>query len=213
MGQTSASNGGTRSGGVYSVRDAVGEPGVGSSSGGDYQVSGGLALGGELPSASTFSLNVTVTGQGTVTLDPSGGVYAAGAVVQLTAAPATGFTFAGWRGAVSSAANTVQVTMDGDKTVTATFSQTPPSNHTLNISVVGQGTVTLDPPGNSYTDGQVVKLTATPSAGFNFTSWGGAVTGAINPITLIMDGDKTVTVTFIQAGSGNTQIYLPVVRR
>lgn len=42
--QSSVSNGSCSSGGVYSVRDTIGESSVGVSSGGVYQVRDGLAL-------------------------------------------------------------------------------------------------------------------------------------------------------------------------
>jgi len=214
LGQTSAGSGGASSGGVYTLRDAIGEPGAGLSSGGSYQLIGGLALGGRaVAPAVTFALNVTTNGNGTVTLDPPGGIYVAGTVVQLIAVPATGFTFVGWSGAVNSAANTVQVTMDSDKALTATFTQTPAGNHTLNINVLGRGTVTLNPPGNSYAEGTVVQLTAIPSTGFTFASWGGAVTGTINPTPITMNSDKAITVTFVQTSFGDNHVYLPMVQR
>lgn len=43
--QAAASNGGASSGGIYALRDGVGEVASGVASGGIYQVSGGLALG------------------------------------------------------------------------------------------------------------------------------------------------------------------------
>ncbi|HPS02095.1 MAG TPA: GLUG motif-containing protein, partial [Candidatus Sumerlaeota bacterium] len=45
-----------------------------------------------------FRLNVTVLGAGSVTLNPAGGVYAAGTQVTLTATPASGSAFSGWSG-------------------------------------------------------------------------------------------------------------------
>ncbi len=65
-----------------------------------------------------------------VTADPAGiscgsdcsENYESGTVVSLTAMPASGSTFAGWSGACTGT-GTCLVTMDGDKAVTATFSQ------------------------------------------------------------------------------------------
>ena len=71
--------------------------------------------------ATNFTLNVTVVGNGTVTKNPDLPTYTAGSVVQLTAAAATGFHFAGWSGDASGITNPLSVTMDSNKNITATF--------------------------------------------------------------------------------------------
>lgn len=68
-----------------------------------------------------FNLTVNTTGSGSVTVNPSGGVYNPGTVVTLTATPAFGFQFSGWSGDLSSASNPATITMTGNKTVTAVF--------------------------------------------------------------------------------------------
>jgi uncharacterized delta-60 repeat protein len=49
------------------------------------------------------------------------GKYTAGTVVQLSAVPAAGFSFLGWSGGASGSANPISITMDADKSVTASF--------------------------------------------------------------------------------------------
>lgn len=73
----------------------------------------------ETPTSTQYNLTVNVAGQGSVT--PTGGTYAAGTVVTLTATPASGYTFDGWSGDVSGSAASITVTMDADTSVTATF--------------------------------------------------------------------------------------------
>ena len=70
-----------------------------------------------------YTLTVNTTGSGSVTLSPSGGTYNAGTLVQLTAVPATDWVFTGWSGDLSGAANPATLTMDANKTVTATFAE------------------------------------------------------------------------------------------
>ena len=72
---------------------------------------------------SQYSLQIAVTGQGTVTSSPSGGVYDEGTNVTLTANPASGFQFDGWSGDLTGSNNPVTITMDGDKNITATFTE------------------------------------------------------------------------------------------
>ncbi|MEW6608856.1 MAG: right-handed parallel beta-helix repeat-containing protein, partial [bacterium] len=59
------------------------------------------------------------------------------------------------------------------------------------------GTVTLNPGGGLYNSGSTVTLTAVASWGWRFDSWMGDLSGNTNPITITMDGTKTVTANFI----------------
>jgi hypothetical protein len=84
------------------------------------------------PPPQTLTVTKAGTGSGTVTSSPTGincgatcsSQYASGASVTLTAAAATGSTFAGWSGACSGTA-TCTVTMDQARSVTATFDLVP----------------------------------------------------------------------------------------
>lgn len=63
----------------------------------------------------------------------------------------------------------------------------------------GSGTVILTPPGGSYAYGTVVTLTATPNTGSLFSVWSGSLSGSVNPTTLTLNGNKSVTATFTQS--------------
>ena len=141
----------------------------------------------------THTLSVNVTGNGSVGGVPTGNVHDYGTDVVLTATPATGWSFTGWSGDLTGAVNPETVTMDGNKTVTATFTI---DTHTLSVNVTGNGSVGGVPTGNVHDYGTDVVLTATPATGWSFTGWSGDLTGAVNPETVTMDGDKTVTATF-----------------
>jgi hypothetical protein len=89
-------------------------------------------------SVAKYALSVTRagTGSGTVTSSPAGvdcgsacsAEYDSGTSVTLTAAAASGSTFAGWGGACSGTAATCTVPMSQAQSVTATFNVVPPSN-------------------------------------------------------------------------------------
>ena len=73
-------------------------------------------------SGDKYTLTVNTIGDGTVTLDPSGGIYDPGTIVEITAAADSGWQFTGWAGDVAdSGAASTTVTMNADKTVAATF--------------------------------------------------------------------------------------------
>jgi hypothetical protein len=75
-----------------------------------------------------LTTGVNPTGGGSLTADPTtncptdGTKYAAGTQVTLTATPNTNWTFSGWTGDVPGTDNPLLVTMDVDKSVTASFS-------------------------------------------------------------------------------------------
>src|SRR5207249_7492766 len=141
----------------------------------------------------TYTLSVTTAGSGTVAKSPDQPTYNHGTVVQLTASPAAGWHFVSWSGDASGTANPLSVTMDGNKSVTATFEI---NSYTLNVSVVGSGTVTKSPNQASYNHGTVVQLTATPAAGWHLVGWSGDASGSLNPLSVTMDGNKNITATF-----------------
>jgi PKD repeat protein len=106
---------------------------------GGQGVSAELTLVVEAEADYALVVNTAGTGSGGVTLDPDGGVYAEGTVVTLTASVDSGSRFAGWSGDLSGTANPATLTMDGNKTVTATFN-TLASPGDLN----GDGVVNVD---------------------------------------------------------------------
>jgi len=157
-----------------------------------------------------FTLNlVTLTINqatgGTITADPAS-PYHYGDDVTLTATADPGYTFTGWTGDLTGTTNPAILHMDGNKTVSGTFA---PNLVTLTINQATGGTITADPAG-PYHYGDDVTLTATTDPGYIFTGWTGDLTGTTNPATLHMDGNKTVSATFVLA---TTYIYLPILMR
>ncbi|HEX7607692.1 MAG TPA: lectin like domain-containing protein, partial [Candidatus Cryosericum sp.] len=121
----------------------------------------------------TYVLSTTAspTLGGTIGKSPNQSSYLAGTVVTLTAAPLAGYAFTGWSGSLSGTTNPATLTMNANKSVTATFAVVPA--RTLNVSVTGSGFVVKSPNMSVYPSGTVVTLTATPLAGYTFTGWSG----------------------------------------
>jgi len=149
-----------------------------------------------LIAAGTFTLNVTAQ-NGTVSKTPNQATYASGAQVVLTPTPATGYRFSGWSGDASGTANPLTVTMNGNKNITANFTQIPANTFTLNVTAQN-GTVSKTPNQASYNSGTVVVLNATPAAGYQFTGWSGDATGSTNPLSVTMNSNKNITANFTQ---------------
>lgn len=66
----------------------------------------------------------------------------------------------------------------------------------LTTSVVGDGTIAPTPDPLGYLVGTTVELTATPGAGSKFDNWSGDASGTANPVSVLMDADKSVTANF-----------------
>lgn len=179
------------------------------------------------------ALTVNVLGQdvgGDVTSSPAGinciptcaANYPAGTAVTLTAHPAVGVTFSGWSGGCTAAALTCTVTLDGSKSVNATFTPPPPPpppDYELGVTVSNTdpfaaqiqapGVVTSTPTGIScdgtasgtctqfVANGATVTLTATPGPNVTFTGWSGACAGTTATCTFTMDTTKAVTASFV----------------
>ena len=67
---------------------------------------------------------------------------------------------------------------------------------TLTLSALSHGAITGIAGSGSYLSGTAATLTAVPAAGYVFTGWTGAATGSDNPLSLLMDGGKTLGATF-----------------
>jgi choice-of-anchor C domain-containing protein len=72
----------------------------------------------------------------------------------------------------------------------------PAGDWRLNVIANTGGTCSRNPDLGKYANGATVQVTAVSSNGFAFAGWTGDATGLVNPITVMMDANKTVTATF-----------------
>jgi uncharacterized repeat protein (TIGR02543 family) len=70
------------------------------------------------------------------------------------------------------------------------------ADYILNLSVNGNGTTLPSVGSHTYAADTSISVTATPATGATFTGWSGAATGTDNPITVTMDGNKSLTANF-----------------
>jgi uncharacterized repeat protein (TIGR02543 family) len=154
----------------------------------------------------TFTLATAVNGSGSIAKSPDQPNYVPGSVVSLTANPGTGYHFVSWSGDATGSANPVNVTMNANRSVTATFA---PDDLTLTVSSVGNGSVGRSPSQATYPYGTVVTVTATPDPNNGFVSWGGDTSGTANPLTVVMTRNRTIVGNFTytlttSAGTGGS---------
>ncbi|MBF0537521.1 MAG: hypothetical protein HQL03_04610 [Nitrospirae bacterium] len=148
--------------------------------------------------------------------------------IVLTVTPATGYTFSGWSGAPTGACTGTSTTCsfgmgNASWNVTATFTVVTTYTLTVSKSPAGGGTV-ASADGfiscgttctHSYLGTDSVSLTATPVAGYTFSSWsgapGGACTGASNTCSFSMSSSsQSVTANFTVSTAPTTTLNLTV---
>lgn len=158
-----------------------------------------------------LAVSTTGDGTGSVSINPEQAAYLPGTLVTLTATPNTGSTFAGWGGdCAAETTNICALTMNGNKSVSATFAPIvdPNVQFTLTLANAGNGggTIGVDPAAASYPQGTVVTLTATPDSNSAFSAWGGDCAAEASPVCrLTMSGNKSVSAIF-SLTAGNTPI-------
>ena len=144
----------------------------------------------------SLTLNIDPIGSGSVIANVTG-PYNNGQAVLLNATGNPGWSFSAWSGNLTGTENPKSITIDGNMSVTASFTQ---DEYTLNIIKVGSGSVATNISG-PYTYGDVVELNATADAGWTFSAWSGDLTGTSNPTSITMNSSKTVTATFTKKSS------------
>jgi len=70
--------------------------------------------------------------------------------------------------------------------------------YTLQTSVIGNGTLTTNPPGGPYQSNSVVTLTAHAASNWVFENWAGDASGSQNPLNVTMNGPRNVQAVFVK---------------
>jgi rhamnogalacturonan endolyase len=72
------------------------------------------------------------------------------------------------------------------------------TTYSLMVDVTGNGSV--NPSGGTYSEGEIVTLTATPDDGYVFSGWNGDVSGTSTPINITMNSNKNILAQFVRSG-------------
>ena len=147
----------------------------------------------ETPNPTQYTLNVNAGEGGSVSSE--GGTYDEGTDINLTATPNGEYVFLNWSN--GSTDNPISFELNSDTNLTANFEK---RKYALTINILGEGIVTEEiiETGKStdYESGTKVKLTAVPSEGWVFRSWGELIENQELSFEIIIDEPKEVNVVF-----------------
>jgi uncharacterized repeat protein (TIGR02543 family) len=160
----------------------------------------------------TYTLTYTAGTGGTISGTTPQTVNYGGNGMTVTAVPNAGYTFTGWSdGKMTASRQETNVTANLD--VTANFTSGGGTTYTLGIKIYpsGAGSVSRSPAGTYYTSsggydyytynsGTNVTLTANPSSGYVFSSWGDDLSGSLNSNSITINGNSLVTANFTKSG-------------
>ncbi len=166
------------SGGIYLegtevTATAIGETGYALDSwGGDisgstesvtFTVSDNMNITAALKTVPTYSLTVNANDKGTVSINPEADYYSEGTVVTITATPNSKMIFESWGGNASGTELSIDVTMDANKTVSATFIDDP--------ELVGKSLIAYvtDPSSNTYANDTKIYASLVANSDFALT--------------------------------------------
>jgi hypothetical protein len=150
-----------------------------------------------LESVPVYTLQTSVAGSGTISINPASGPYASNSIVTLTATAATNWAFAYWTGAASGSQNPLPLTINASTSVQAFF---VPTAFPLTLGTLGGGSVLANglaiAPATYYPANSTVFLSATASNGWSFLDWQGNAGGTNDPLNLTVTQADNVTAVF-----------------
>lgn len=128
--------------------------------------------------------------------------YAHGTTVELDAVAAAGWTFTGWEGDIEGDQTPVEVTINGETTITANFERL---DFELEVTVEGEGEVEQEVVAaktTKYPFETVVRLTAVPETDWEFLRWEGDATGTDPQVEITITDQTAVTAIFRHVNEG-----------
>lgn len=184
----------------------------------------------EPPETDTYTISLAVDPAGGG-LASGGGSFDTGETATVTAAPASGYSFAGWRenGEIVSTNAAYSFPVTSDRDLTAVFAASGVDcNIVTGVDPAGAGTVTG---GGTYTQGDTVTLHAAPSAGYQFAAWkeNSSIVSTSTTYTFTANSSRSLTAVFeavpsgrlpagyteveyIQNGTSQIQGYIPYIK-
>lgn len=144
--------------------------------------------------AGPYTLTITPSDFGRVSVSPVKEYYEAGDIITLTAIPEKGYTFVQFTYNGSFYPDNpliVSPTRDMELSVEFVY-----SGYTINVDSTEGGTVTVDPKKDTYTQGEPVMITAVPNEGAVFDGFSGTISTDESSLLIYVDQNYGLTAHF-----------------
>ena len=140
-----------------------------------------------------YSVQIESSSGGSV--DNAGGEFTKGTTITITATPESEYVFSGWSN--GSSENPITIEINSNLTLTANFEK---RKYPLAINIEGEGTISEEIVNTGkttdYDSGTTVRLTANPSEGWMFSSWGEGYDSDELTIDILIDEPKEINAIF-----------------
>lgn len=161
------------------------------------------------------ALEIEIIGNGTTDPIPARHAYPVDSEVSITAIADAGWTFDHWMLETDDygSENPLNITMDTNYGLTAVFTETGLQEYNLTVEVEGSGTTDRPPGEYTYIEGREVKVEAIPDPGWILGHWllDSVMQETVNPITVTMDSNHTVTTVFDAIPSDQRLLFIEIL--
>jgi len=143
-----------------------------------------------------FTVKIDTVAGGSTAADPPQATYGTNDSVKVTASPDAGYAFTGWSGTESGSANPLLLTISKNEWIVPQFTRA--QTWTLDTTGCINGSISCEPSKPLYSDGETVRVTAIPSAGYLFNSWTGSNSTKSRTFDLKISADTKLDCVFMK---------------
>jgi len=119
-----------------------------------------------------YAVTISTQGQGTTNLDTDTYYFAEDENTTITAIAEEGYQFDKWViNGIESLQNPISITINGNISATAYFSEIPAIQYTVEVAQPENGTINIATGEHQYEEGDIIKLTAKADSAFVFEKW------------------------------------------
>ena len=144
----------------------------------------------------TYSVALSQTIGGTVSVSPVKASYNLGDKIQIKAIAASGYVFSSWTAGTTTKLATDSLSIAGNTILSAAFAKIPDS-FTVNLSQTLGGSILVSPVAAKYPANAKILIKAVPNPGFLFKAWTLGAPNKLGTDSLVVTANTTLSAAFV----------------